>query len=458
MSNSYHFIGIGGIGMSGLAHLLLRQKIQVTGSDLACNAITEKLTREGAVIYRGHAEQNVPSEATVVYSTDIKSNNPEYQAAIKMGNPLLHRSDLLARLIKDQQSLAVAGTHGKTTTSSLLATVLVEAGWDPSCAIGGMVTGFQSNARFGKGKFFVLEADESDRSFLKYSPFGAIVTNIDCDHLEYYEGDLAVLINHFKMFMSQVQDPHYLFWCRDDVHLTAIDFSGQTYGFHPESDWRIENVRQEEFKMVFDLSHQEKVYSNIELALTGEHYVSNGAAVFGLSLTLGVPEEKIRKAFRDFQGVLRRCENKGSANHILFIDDYAHHPTEIRVTLKSIKQAIGSRRLIAVFQPHRYTRTQFCLGLYGTIFEDADALFITEIYGAGEAPISGVSSERIQKEIANESATPCHLVSRLELSRCLSEYVKPYDVVVTLGAGDITKVASETIPLIQKAMCTVYDG
>lgn len=450
MKDTYHFIGIGGIGMSGLARLLLSQNINVTGSDIAFNAVIEGLIKEGAVIHKGQSAENISPHAKVVYTSDIKADNPEYQAAIKMQCALLHRADLLAELLKGQKALAVAGTHGKTTTSSLLATVLVDAGIDPSFAIGGILPAFQSNARFGRGEYFAFEADESDRSFLKYHPFGAIVTNINNDHLNNYNGNFNLLIEHFKLFMSQVQSPRHLFWCRDDQHLTQLHMSGQSYGFHASSDWKIISMQQEGFRVYFDLEHQKHLYSKIELALVGRHNVLNAAAVFGLARTLGIPEASIRQSFKTFKGVLRRCENKGSCHNVQFLDDYAHHPTEIQTTLQGIRQAIGSKRLIAVFQAHRYTRTQDCLGSYGTIFDAADELIITDIYGAGETPIPNLTHALIQQEVEQSSTVPCQYVSRPALSHFLSQFVQPFDVIITLGAGDITKLSNETLLLLEK--------
>jgi len=446
---SYHFIGIGGIGMSGLARLLLSQSVNVTGSDMAFNKVIEDLIQEGAVIYKGQAAENIPPKAKVVYTSDVKSDNPEYQAAVRMGCTLLHRSDLLNELLREKKSLAVAGTHGKTTTSSLLATVLLEGGLDASFAIGGVLAGRQSNAYWGKGEYFPFEADESDRSFLKYHPFGAIITNIDRDHLNFYEGSFPLLVESVKTFMSQVKSSRHLFWCRDDPPLAALQFGGQSYGFHSESDWKIVGVNQKGFKIFFDIEHQGHLYPQIELPLMGRHNALNGVAVFGLSHTLGVSEAKIRQAFKTFQGVLRRCETKGISHGIHFIDDYAHHPTEIQTTLEGIREAIGSRRLIAVFQPHRYSRTQDCLGSYGTVFDAADELLITEIYGAGETPIPHLSHALIQREIEEKSMIPCRYVSRCVLGEFLSSYLRPFDLLVTLGAGDITTLGSETLCLFQ---------
>lgn len=450
MKESYHFIGIGGIGMSGLARLLLSQNIKVTGSDIAYNAVIEGLMKEGAVIYRGQAAENISAQTTVVFSSDIKPDNPEFQAAKKMQCALLHRADLLAHLLEGYKSLAVAGTHGKTTTSSLLATVLVDAGVDPSFAIGGMLPAFQSNARFGRGEYFAFEADESDRSFLKYHPFGAIVTNIDNDHLINYEGNFDLLIDNFKLFMQQVQSSRHLFWCKDDRFLNQLAFAGQTYGFHSESDWKIVSVKQDGFHMSIDIEHRKHHYCGIELALVGRHNALNAAAVFGLAIELGISEESIRTSFKTFKGVLRRCEHKGAFNGIEFLDDYAHHPTEIQTTLQGIRQAIGKKRLIAVFQPHRYSRTQDCLGAYGTIFDAADELIITDIFAAGETPIAHVSHENIRQEVMLNSPISCHYVPRSALGHFLSESLHPGDVVVTLGAGDVTKLSGETLVLLEK--------
>ncbi len=457
MSDNYHFIGIGGIGMSGLARILLHQNIAVTGSDIAFNYTIDGLIKAGAMIHKGQAASNITAGTTVIYSSDIKADNPEYNAAVSLQCPLLHRSDLLAHLIKDKCSLAVAGTHGKTTTSSLLATVLLEAGLDPSFAVGGMLPQFQTNSHWGQSNLFAFEADESDGSFLKYAPFGAIVTNIDNDHLSAYNGSTAVLIEAFRTFISQVKSLEHLFWCGDDAHLMHLNVEGQSYGFGKHCDWRISNVQQKDFQLFFDLEGPGNVYSEIALNLSGVHNALNAAAVFALAMALKVPEESIRSSFKTFKGVLRRCERKGEFDGTLFIDDYAHHPTEILTTLQGIRNAIQSKRLIAVFQPHRYSRTQDCLGQYGQIFASADEVIVTDIYGAGEAPISGLSHEQIIQEIRQASAASVQYVPRPALGHKLSQFVQPQDVVVTLGAGDITKVAGEALALLENSRFTL-DG
>lgn len=444
-NDHYHLIGIGGIGMSSLAHLLLSRQTTVTGSDIAWNAIIESLAEKGALIHGKQASEHVNSQMKVVYSSDISPDNPEYQAAIACQCCLMHRSDLLAELMQGYRSLAVAGTHGKTTTSSLLATVLVEAGCDPTFAIGGILPAFQSNARAGQGDLFVFEADESDGTFVKYCPFGAIITNINNDHLNNFQNNEATLIDAFRIFAFQVQSADHLFWCGDNPHLQSLNLQGPSYGFDLSCNWRITEYTQQDFQSVFTIVHSDQSFTDIRLPLIGRHNLLNATAVFGLALTLGLSEEAIRQGFQAFKGVLRRCEIKGLHKDILFIDDYAHHPTEIQSTLQGIRQAVPGRRLVVVFQPHRYSRTQTCLGSYGKIFETVDQLIITDIFAAGESPIAELSHVTIQEEIQSVSAVICEYVPRSAISHYLSHALQPHDVLVTLGAGDVTKVTGETL-------------
>lgn len=443
-----HFIGIGGIGMSALARILLERGYTVSGSDIKQTPITEKLFCDGATIFIGQAESQVPRDALVVYSSDISSQNVEFLAAQKKGCSLIHRSDLLAQLTEGYKTLAVAGTHGKTTTSSLLTAVLHEAQLSPSFAIGGILHEFESNSGSGKGPYFVIEADESDRSFLKYSPFGAICTNIDNDHLVNYNNDLSLLVSHFNEFLSKVESPNCLLWCRDNEFLNSLDLKGYSFGFHPQSDWKIINLVQKGFSITYDLIFKNKEFKEITLNLAGHHNALNSAAVFALCTLLKIEEISIRHAFSKFRGVARRCENKGSFKDIDFIDDYAHHPTEIETTLKGIRRAIGNRRLITVFQPHRFSRVKDCQGQYGQIFDSTDLLIITDVYSAGESPIPGITPELIEKEVRTHSTVPCQCIKRCELKNYLADKVRENDVVVTLGAGDITSLSRETLNLL----------
>lgn len=444
MKATYHFIGIGGIGMSGLARILLEQEVSVSGSDLAQSALTEFLAQKGAKIAIGHAENHVSPDMTVVYSTDIKIENPEWQASERYRCKRLHRSELLANLMHAQKGLAVTGTHGKTTTSSLLSWVLSQAGLDPSFCIGGILQPFQTNGKKGEGAYFVAEADESDGSFLNYTPFGAIVTNIGLDHMNHFVTEEA-LIKAFKTFLSQVKSTEHLFWCGDDSRLRSIQKVGVSYGFDKRCSLRGSSFKQKGWGISFDVSFEGEIFSQVEVALTGYHNALNAMAVLGMALRVGIPEEVIRKAFKEFGGVGRRCEKKGEKANILFLDDYGHHPTEIAATVQAIRDAIGKRRLVVLFQPHRYSRTHDCLGQYGSLFDHADLVVVTDVYGAGEIPVTGVSGEVILQEIKNESSTESCFISRDLLLEKVPHMLIEGDVVVTMGAGDICRLGPQIL-------------
>ncbi len=312
-----HFIGIGGIGMSGLARILIQKQSKVSGSDVLSTPLTASLAKAGVTLFEGHAHTPLSSNMTVIYSSSIKPDNREYQEAKRLNCALLHRSDLLVQLTAGYKTLAITGTHGKTTTSALLTAVLIEAGQEPSFAVGGLLTQFQTNAAHAKGTYFVAEADESDGTFLKYDPWAAIVTSIDGDHLDHFESEEA-LVSAFKSFMQKVKDKEQLFCGAEDQHLAQLQLPGISYGFNPTCQLKISNFYQRGWQTFFDLEFETKQYRHIELNLTGRHNVLNAAAVFGLALTLKVEEKSIRCAFKQFEGVLRRCEKKGAAGDYLF--------------------------------------------------------------------------------------------------------------------------------------------
>lgn len=451
MLQKCHFIGIGGIGMSGLARLLLKRNSAVSGSDISENYVTKGLSQEGAKVHIGHSSTYITPDLTIVYSTDIKQTNAEYLAALEMKCKMLHRSDLLKILMEGKKSLAVTGTHGKTTTSSLLTTVLKCANTDPSFAVGGIIPQYGYNSGHGEGEYFVAEADESDGTFVKYKPFGAIVTNIGLDHLDHFKSESA-LVQQFAIFLNDVQSKDHLFWCGDDARLQQIAPEGVSYGFSDDCMLRVSQFQQEGWRCFFDIDFEGKRYSRIEIPLLGRHNALNASAVFGLALRLEIPEELIRQGLLSFQGVARRAEKKGEHQGVLVLDDYAHFPTEIVATLKGLREAIGERRLIAVFQPHRYTRTRDCLGLYGDIFNEVDELFVTDIFGGSESPIAGVTIEKVMDEIK----IPLKYVSRPDLADSLAKFVRPHDVVITLGAGDITKMGTELLDILKKNGVTKY--
>jgi len=442
--HKYHFIGIGGIGMSALARIVLQKGGKVQGSDPASSYVTEGLQKAGAEIFSHHAASLITETMTVIYGSAIKEEHPEYQSAKKQNLPLIHRSDLLKELMKEKKPLLVTGTHGKTTTSALLAHLLVAAGLDPSYAVGGTLLNTHSNGGHGQGSYFVAEADESDGTFLKYPSFGAIITNIENDHMDYWKNE-AALISGFRDFASQVTSSKHLFWCADDVRLKSLNLPGYSYGFSEDADLKIKKWHQNGWTLTFDLSFQGKTYSDVVFPLTGKHNAANGAAVFGMGLALGLEDSVIRRAFQAFLGVKRRMEKKGEKRGVVIYDDYAHHPTEIRATLKAAKEAVGEKRLIVAFQPHRYTRTQDCFNEFIHAFDAADELVMTEIYAAGEKPIAGVTSEALFEQICDQSDVSGHFIRREMMAEFFSGFLRPHDVVITMGAGDITHLGSEIL-------------
>jgi len=435
----YHFIGIGGIGMSALARILLKRGVKVQGSDAEASYVTEGLQKAGAEIYTGHSADYLKTPCTTVYGTAIKSDHPEYKAAVDQKFPLLHRSDLLAELMEGYRTLLVAGTHGKTTTSCLLTHVLAHL--SPTFALGGIALNFYSNGDQGNSDYFVAEADESDGTFLKYPSYGAIITNVEEDHLDYWKTREA-LIEGFKQF---AQKPTLLWWFADDPILRSLSPHGHSYGFSKDAHLQITKWRGDGFKLVFDLTFQGKTYADVELALIGKHNVENGAAVFGMALELGIEESAIREAFRTFKGVKRRLEKKGEKRAVSFYDDYAHHPTEIMTTLKGIREAIGEKRVVVLFQPHRYTRVRDCWNEFVTAFDEADVVFMTDIWAAGEKPIEGITTEKLFQEIKAANPFPVFYHPRAEYSAAIAAFLRPHDVVISVGAGDITKVCGEIL-------------
>lgn len=444
MSKKYHFIGIGGIGMSALARIVLQRGSKVQGSDLLLSYVTEGLKEAGAEIFFRHEASLVSDPMVVVYGSAIKEEHPEYQEAKRQNLPLLHRSLLLKELMQGSEPLLVTGTHGKTTTSALLAHLLMTAGLDPSYAIGGTLLNGNSNGRHGSSRFFVAEADESDGTFLNYPSFGAIITNLEKDHLDYWKSEGA-LIRGFRDFAANVSSSNHLFWCADDNQLKRLKLSGYGYGFSDRADLKIEKWYQEGWSIVFDLSFQGKTYPRIVLPLLGKHNALNGAAVFGMGLALGIEERMIRHSFETFLGVKRRMEKKGEKQGVVIYDDYGHHPTEVKVTLKAVKKAVGEKRLIVAFQPHRYSRTQECFADFIHAFEAADELVMTEVYPAGEKPIPGITGEVLFHKIKETSHVSSHFIKREKMAAFFSNFLRPHDVVITMGAGDITKLTPEIL-------------
>lgn len=440
-NETFHFIGIGGIGMSAIARILLQRGAVVRGSDLAKSSITEALLKEGAHIWMSHAKENIV-DGTVIYNSAIQEKNEEYTQAKNLGLKILHRSEMLDQLMRLQLPLLVTGTHGKTSTTALLASVLLEAELDPSFVVGGMIQSLQVNGRKGSGTYFIAEADESDGSFLKTPSFGAIVTNCEGEHLQFW-GTMDRLTQGFRTFFNQVIHPEHLFWCKDDPHLCALNPPGFSYGFDSSADLVLSHYRSTEAGISYDITFQGKPYLHVELSSLGRHQALNSAAVFGLCLSLGVEPSIIRSAFKKFQGVARRLEKKGEAHGVICFDDYGHHPTEIGVTLKALKEKIGEKRLVVLFQPHKFSRLSELWDEFLHCFMQADLLIVTDVYEAGELPIEGVTGARLAHEIGKDVL----FFPRAEVIEQVAGLLKPLDVLLTMGAGSVTHMGP---PILEK--------
>lgn len=438
----YHFIGIGGIGMSALAKILLEQNHQVSGSDSSASPIIDSLKQLGATVNIGHAKENIKEGSCIVFNSMIGKENPEYIRALELDCPIVHRSAVLKEIGGVFKTLAVTGTHGKTTTSSLLATVCSKASLDPAFAIGGILTESGLNGKNGKGSYFVVEADESDGSFLSYPTYGAIVTNIDDDHMDHFK-NLNNLKEHFKTFMNQVLNKNFLLWCYDDLHLRSIAKEGISYGFKAGAEALGSNLRQVGFHQFFDLNFRGKEYCNIELNLIGEHQALNAMAVFVMALLLGIEESVIRASLKSFKGVKRRMELLYEGSKVKIFDDYGHHPTEIKRTLHALKKALRDERLIVLFQPHRYTRTHDLLSQFAKAFDEADEVIVTDLYSASEEAILGVDAKSVVEAINESSLTSACFVAKDSLKEHLVHKIRPHDVIISFNAGDLCKISLE---------------
>ncbi len=451
-SKKMHFVGIGGIGMSGIAEILINLGYSVSGSDLSESEQTKRLAAMGADIFIGHYPSNIMDYSVVVTSSAIDPNNPEIIEAKRKGIPIIHRSEMLAELVRLKHGIGVAGTHGKTTTSSLLAYILYHGGINPTAVIGGKVLNFDSNARTGEGEYIVFEADESDGSFLNLMPTIGIVTNIDADHLDHYKY-FNNIKDAFLTYINHIPFYGYSVLCLDDSIirelLPKIERPYNTYGFSGDADFRAENMDISNGRTAFECFYKGKKIGSYSVGLLGKHNVLNALAVIAVALELGVDPSDIRDGLYQFKGVGRRLERIGEEKGILIYDDYGHHPTEIRATLSALKAL--NRRVIAVFQPHRYSRTQFLWDEFGQCFPNADILYLTEIYPAGEVPIEGVSSELIKNSIKKHDGRDVEIISNFEdIPEIAAGTAKEGDIIITLGAGDIYKAAVKIADHLKK--------
>lgn len=442
-----HFVGIGGIGMSGLAIIMHNLKFKISGSDIQRSQITRSLEKTGVKIAYRHKKENVSGADVVVYSTAVRQDNPELAEARRINIPVIHRSELLAELTRMKIAVCISGTHGKTTTTSIVGDVLQKGGLSPTTVVGGITKG-KSQARIGKGDYLVCEADESDKSFLKLLPSYAVITNIEAEHLDHYK-DLDEIKENFVYFASHVPFWGCTFLGVDSVGNLEIRDKIQrrtvTYGLNDNAELRAGNIRKNKVSCSFNVRYLNKSVGRFQINLLGKHNINNTLAAIGIGLELGIAISKIKKALKEFSGVHRRIEYMGDVNDVKIFDDYGHHPTEIAVTLQTIREYFPNRRIISIFQPHRYTRTYYLFNEFAFSFFYADIVIVTEIYAAHEIPIPGVSGESLTKRIRKEQEA-VHFISDFDdIVKFLKKIVRPDDVIVVQGAGSINKLAKRLI-------------
>jgi len=454
-----HFVGIGGIGMSGIAEVLLNLGYGVSGSDLKLSAVTERLQLMGATVFEGHRPEHVAGSDVVVISSAVRSDNPEIQAARAQHIPVIPRAEMLAELMRLKYGIAVAGMHGKTTTTSMIAAALAAGGLDPTVVVGGRVDAMGSNARIGKSRYLVAEADESDRSFLNLSPIVEVVTNLDREHMDCYR-DMRDVEQTFAEFMDRVPFYGIVVACADDENLRkllpAVRRRVLTYGTHEMADFRITDRTfasgdAERLSLSrFHVQYRGVDLGEFRLRVPGAHNVLNATAAVAVGMGLNVPADRIREALEQFDGVDRRFQRKGRVNGVMVIDDYGHHPTEIRATLSAARQC-GFERVHVIFQPHRYSRTQLLMEEFATAFRDADSLVLLDIYPASEAPITGVTSQVLANLIAQDSALPVQCAASFEqASQRVCESAQPGDLILTLGAGNVSQLGALVLTTLEQ--------
>jgi UDP-N-acetylmuramate--alanine ligase len=453
MIRSIHFIGIGGIGMSGIAKIILKQGNRVSGSDIKESEATRELNSLGANVFIGHDASHLGDVDLVVYSSAINPKNPELVSAIKKNIPVVKRAQLLAELMKDKKGITVAGAHGKTTTTSLVSFMLNKSNFRPTVVTGGNVFNFNSNALLGEGAYFVAELDESDESFLYFNPTYSIVTNIDYEHLDHYK-TWDNILNAFSRFFDQTQKNGLIFACGDDKNIMDIlKHKNQkfiSFGLSQDCDIYADKIYLQDFSSRFECIYRDKLLGQVVLNIPGRHNISNSLSVIALGLELGIGFDKIKDCLFDYKGVGRRFQLKGQANSIKIVDDYGHHPTEIRATLAAAK-SMKPKRLVVAFQPHRYSRTKFLLEEFATCFDSADSLIITDIYAANEKPIPGITSRQLLKKIKQINKKDVVFLHKKDIVRHLLKIAKPGDLIMTLGAGDIGKLSDELLQRLKEA-------
>ncbi|MCX5666274.1 MAG: UDP-N-acetylmuramate--L-alanine ligase [Candidatus Omnitrophica bacterium] len=448
-----HFIGIGGIGMSAIALVLLKMGYKVSGSDLGSSNLTEKLTREGAVINFGHTHCNVPTATeVVVYSSSINDSNPEIQEAGKRNLLIVKRAEVLAELLNAKKGIAVTGTHGKTTTSSLISVMLENCGLDPTAMIGGEVELFGGNSKYGKGEYVVAEADESDGSFLYLKPLYSVITNLEMEHIDYYK-TLEDAINSYAAFANNTKKRGCLFYNAEDKNIARSlkSYSGnkESFGFSKNADIYPHEILMNEFYTSYVCVYKNEIIGRVSLRIPGRHNVLNSLAAMLVGFKLGLSFENICRSIQDFTGTKRRFHLRADVDGVMLIDDYAHHPTEIRAVLDACRNW-KDRRVVVVFQPHRYTRTKYLAEEFGRCFKGADKLILTDIYAASEEPIEGVSVKNIYDRVKLHGLNDVMMMNKEKITEHIMDMKRSGDMIVILGAGDIKEVSDELSEKLNK--------
>jgi len=443
----YHFIGIGGIGMGTLASLLLDKGYKVSGSDLKDNELTSQLRKNGALVSIGHHASNVQSPDYVVYSSAIRVTNPEMIESVSRNLPLLKRAQVLAQLVNEQTGITIAGAHGKTTTTSMVSSLLLNASFKPTTAVGGIINGKTYNAHLGEGKYFVAEVDESDGTFLYFRPAYSIITNIDFEHVDFYK-DWNGITEAYKKFINCTAERGKLIVCAEDKKLQGLVQESKRmavfYGFEKTCDVWAQNIVTEGFHSRFECYTQFGKLADFELIIPGRHNVLNALACITLGLQLGIPLEIMQQTLKEFGGVKRRFQLKGEVDDIMIVDDYGHHPTEIVATLKAAR-LFNKKRLVTVFQPHRYSRTKFLLNEFVDSLKLTDQLVITDIYAASEKPSEGAGIKDLLVPLQRELQDRVVFLKKEEILKYLTEFVQGGDLVLFLGAGDINHFSDDLV-------------
>ena len=453
-NKNIHFVGIGGIGMSSIASILLKMGYSVSGSDAESNNLTDKLKKSGANIFKGHSISNLPDSAQVlVYSSSITDSNPEMVRARERKMPVVKRAQVLGELLKDKKGIAVTGTHVKTTATSLIAVMLENCGLDPTAVIGGEVALFGSNAKFGKGDYVVAEADESDGSFLYLKPFYSVITNIEMEHVDYY-GTIEESIASYAAFANNTRSSGTLFYNNDDQNIKKMleSFKGrslESFSLQKGADIYPHEVKLSGFHSSYLCVYKNEVLGRVFLSVPGMHNVLNSLAAVSVGLKAGLPFEKIAQSIRDFTGTKRRFHLRADSGGIMLIDDYAHHPTEIRAVLDACS-GWKEKRLVVVFQPHRYSRTKFLADEFGRCFKGAHKLILTDIYAASEEPIEGISSKVIYDRVKRNGPEDVIMLEKKDITEHVMKNKRAGDMILVLGAGDIKDVANELSERLNK--------